>query len=1409
MSGATSEVQAAIKQAYSLGETAGAVQAWQKILQETPEHPVALSQLAQLVGGPQKEAAKKALLSLTEQHTKSVPLWLTLGSLVESEDLSSARGFYEKALEADPSSAEAFSGLVQVLEVQGDEQALTDAYLVRTEHCSAEESVELLRAVAESFFAKQDASAAYEVLVEALRNDITSERVAQDLTRAATQSNRWADLIAHFVKELTDRGEEFGTLALGNTIARWYVALGQNDYAIAYHEFVLKRDAKDPEALSYLEGLYAKTNRFAQRADILWRQFQGTQSADEKRVAARKLAKVYEGDLRNSSEAIRVYLALLELDPADESVLSALEALYRTESSWEQLIDILGRRAQITNDKALAATQRRRIGEIYEIELRDINRAISAYKEALDLDPQDKETRQALEELLDRTDRHRDLLEIYDLRIESSPDGEKIAQLRKKAELLEYKLRRPEEAALVYERILERAPTDEASFNSLTQILANEEKWGDYAKALRKRLEVAPPKDVAIELLRKLGETHDQKLDNETQAIEAYEELLGRSPDDLLALKSLSRLYSNTKEWDRAMSTMRRLVDRLPDIKDRVEIYYKMGEIAHRELANNDQAMKLYLFAIDVDPGYLPAVQALRKLYEERESYEDAARLLRQEETYNKDTNEKAKLLARLGDLSAKNLNDEKRAAEAYRQALTRNPRYINAARPLAEIVFAQEKYQEAEPLYDILVEEIKVGREEARATGLHTLHHRLGICADKLGKQDKALRHLRIAYEIDDKNPTLLYDLAEALFRSGEVERAFSLYEDLLKNSSSEEEGQLVEIYYRMGAIRWSKKDAAKAADFFERALQLNPRHRATLEAFIDVRRSEEKYEDVVNLQRTRVEIAKDANERFTRLLELGEILRDKIKNAMKAIVAYQEALEIRSEDRTAMFQLMTLYHETKQWQRAIDVIQKIASLEKDPTRRARYHNTTAVIMRDELKNPEEARSYFEKALDGDPMYEYAFDSVKSILIARDDYKELERFYRRQLNRLPKEGDVAWLFIKLSHDLGLIYRDKLNDLPMAAEALEIAAGIEPGNVERHEALANIYSQDPNSWEKAVGHHRILLSNNPNNAPSYQALFKLYARSRQYDKAYCLAATLAFMRRAGQEEQNVLDHYRPKTIQRPTRRFDEDLWRRTVVHPEESPYIDLIFRLVGIPIALLYAKPEKDFGFKKKERIDVATSELDVAKYFSHVQNTLGVAMPELHLRTTVEGFNLANTITEKALHPVVVIGPDIFQSKTDKEIVFTLTRHLTFMRPDYYLARVTNLQAPTLSLAFLSALKAAVPNLPVPKADELNIARMVERLRPILTGPQTAQLTQVAQKVAEGADVSMSKWLERVELTQNRVAFALCGDLEIAARAIQADAAPVGTLTAKDKLKDLVLYSVSDEYFALREAMGLQISRA
>jgi hypothetical protein len=78
---------------------------------------------------------------------------------------------------------------------------------------------------------------------------------------------------------------------------------------------------------------------------------------------------------------------------------------------------------------------------------------------------------------------------------------------------------------------------------------------------------------------------------------------------------------------------------------------------------------------------------------------------------------------------------------------------------------------------------------------------------------------------------------------------------------------------------------------------------------------------------------------------------------------------------------------------------------------------------------------------------------------------------------------------------------------------------------------------------------------------------------------------------------------------------------------------------------------------------------------------------------------------------------------------------------------------------------------------------------------------------VGAGARTDIKRWMQSVELTACRAGFVLCNDLEIAARMIHAEP-PMGAvdLTPKEKIQELVLFSVSEGYARLREALGIQI---
>jgi hypothetical protein len=63
------------------------------------------------------------------------------------------------------------------------------------------------------------------------------------------------------------------------------------------------------------------------------------------------------------------------------------------------------------------------------------------------------------------------------------------------------------------------------------------------------------------------------------------------------------------------------------------------------------------------------------------------------------------------------------------------------------------------------------------------------------------------------------------------------------------------------------------------------------------------------------------------------------------------------------------------------------------------------------------------------------------------------------------------------------------------------------------------------------------------------------------------------------------------------------------------------------------------------------------------------------------------------------------------------------------------------------------------------------------------------------------------VDAVSHRAGFVVCGDLEVAARMVSAEPVSVGGPQVKDKIKELVLYSISEEFFNVRAQMGLTIA--
>jgi hypothetical protein len=90
--------------------------------------------------------------------------------------------------------------------------------------------------------------------------------------------------------------------------------------------------------------------------------------------------------------------------------------------------------------------------------------------------------------------------------------------------------------------------------------------------------------------------------------------------------------------------------------------------------------------------------------------------------------------------------------------------------------------------------------------------------------------------------------------------------------------------------------------------------------------------------------------------------------------------------------------------------------------------------------------------------------------------------------------------------------------------------------------------------------------------------------------------------------------------------------------------------------------------------------------------------------------------------------------------------------------------------------------------------------------GVEREKLASLVSKLLQaGGALDLKKWVAAIDLTADRAGFLLAHDLSCAAEVMRAteDGASV---PVKERMKEIVLFSVSEEYFALRDKLQIRI---
>ena len=211
----------------------------------------------------------------------------------------------------------------------------------------------------------------------------------------------------------------------------------------------LDKWAQDPgnpqprEVLARVEAALRDDERWDRLIELLLRRLDLQEDEEDQLAALRDVARIFRDKLGTPARALTPGIAMLRLRPNDDDLWDSLREDAAAAGAWEQLVTQASDIAQAAGPTPEAARIWRELARVLRENLARPDDALAAYREALQADPADRETRDAEAELLRELGRWQELASVLHAAASESDDpGRAIAHMLEEAALYEDAARR-------------------------------------------------------------------------------------------------------------------------------------------------------------------------------------------------------------------------------------------------------------------------------------------------------------------------------------------------------------------------------------------------------------------------------------------------------------------------------------------------------------------------------------------------------------------------------------------------------------------------------------------------------------------------------------------------------------------------------------------------------------------------------------------------------------------------------------------------------------------------------------------------------------------------------------------------------------------------------------------------------
>ncbi|MEE2645557.1 MAG: hypothetical protein VYD19_11545, partial [Myxococcota bacterium] len=172
----------------------------------------------------------------------------------------------------------------------------------------------------------------------------------------------------------------------------------------------------------------------------------------------------------------------------------------------------------------------------------------------------------------------------------------------------------PTRGAEFYHELLQLNPQHEEALQRLRLIFRRGERWGLLIKLLERLAGEQPEPLLRFELYRELGDLYEEKQGASAKAIAAWFQALELVPDSHEILIRLLEVYQRAGRWSASVKVLLKLAKQSVDEGKRAYYTYTAGLIQRDKLEDSYRAVRTFDDALDHDPTFLKAFQAIEDL---------------------------------------------------------------------------------------------------------------------------------------------------------------------------------------------------------------------------------------------------------------------------------------------------------------------------------------------------------------------------------------------------------------------------------------------------------------------------------------------------------------------------------------------------------------------------------------------------------------------------------------------------------------------------------------------------------------------------------------------------------------------------------------------------------------------------